>query len=113
MRRKRGRREASQSIFHTCQPAVQVIEDWEAVEYERSTDALEAAIKAAVKDALSETRNAGRAAFRAYARARPDRVASLLDSVDAGLRQKLRECLQEGGSLNHRLPSGHRYKSIL
>ena len=76
---------------------MQVIEDWDAVEYERSTDALEAAIKAAVKDALSETRNAGRAAFRAYARARPDRVGSLLDSVDAGLRQKLKECLQEGG----------------
>ena len=86
---------------------MQVIEDWDAVEYERSTDALEAAIKAAVKDALSETRNAGRAAFWAYARARPDRVASLLDSVDAGLRQKLREGLQEGRSPNHILPSGY------
>ena len=92
---------------------MQVIEAWDAVEYERSTDALEAAIKAAVKDALSETRNAGRAAFRAYARARPDRVASLLDSVDAGLRQKLRECLQEGRSLNHRSPSGHFNSDLL
>ena len=73
-----------------------MILDWDAIEYERSTDALESAIKAAVQDALSETRNAGRAAFGAYSRARPDRVSAVLASVDSSLRQKLKEALQEG-----------------
>lgn len=74
-----------------------MIEDWDAAEYERSTDALEAAIKAAAQDALSETRNAGRAAFRAYGRARPDRVGVVLGSVDAAVVQKLREGLHMDG----------------
>ena len=73
-----------------------MIDIWDASEYERSTDALEAAIKAAVQDALSETRNAGRAAFAVYSRARPDRVAAVLGSVDSSLAQKLKEGLQEG-----------------
>ncbi len=76
-----------------------MIHDWDAVEYERSTDALESAIKAAVQDALSETRNAGRAAFSAYSRARPDRVSAVLASVDNSLRQKLKEGLLEGETL--------------
>ena len=75
---------------------MQVIQDWYAAEYERSTDALEAAIKAAVQDALSETRNAGRAAFSAYSQARPDRVSAVLGSVDSSLRQKLKQGLHEG-----------------
>lgn len=73
-----------------------MIQDWDAIEYERSTDALESAIKAAVQDALSETRNAGRAAFGAYSQARPDRISAVLASVDTSLRQKLKEALQEG-----------------
>ena len=80
--------------IYTC--TLQVIHDWDAVEYERSTDALESAIKAAVQDALSETRNAGRAAFSAYSRARRDRVSAVLASVDNSLRQKLKEGLLEG-----------------
>ena len=83
-------------MHEPCEMCAQVIQDWEAAEYERSTDAVEAAIKAAVQDALSETRNAGRTAFSAYSRARPDRVSAVLGSVDAGLRQKLKEGLQEG-----------------
>jgi hypothetical protein len=81
------------SLFTTH---AQVIDIWDASDYERSTEALEAAIKAAIQDALSETRNAGRAALVAYSRARPDRVAAVLGSVDASLAQKLKEGLQDG-----------------
>lgn len=80
----------------TSSACAQVIDIWDASDYERSTDALEAAIKAAVQDALSETRNAGRAAFAVYSHARPDRVAAVLGSVDNSLAQKLKEGLQEG-----------------
>jgi hypothetical protein len=73
-------------IASTC---LQLVEEWEPLEYQRHTDVLEAALTAAVSDAMGSTRTAGRAAFAAYAANMPERANALLRRMDSGLQQKL------------------------
>jgi hypothetical protein len=69
--------------------SLQIVEEWEPLEYQRHIDSVEAALTAAVQDAIGETRTAGRAAFAAYAANMPERANALLRRMDSGLQQKL------------------------
>ncbi|WIA41106.1 hypothetical protein OEZ86_004736 [Tetradesmus obliquus] len=74
---------------HCSKLLLQIVEEWEPLEYQRHIDCLEAALTAAVQDAMGETRTAGRAAFAAYAANMPERANALLRRMDSGLQQKL------------------------
>lgn len=75
---------------NTC---AQVLEEWDASEYGRQLDVIEAGLTVAVQDALGDTRASGRAGFAAYASAVPDRAAALLRRLDGGLQAKLNDAL--------------------
>ncbi|WIA20824.1 hypothetical protein OEZ85_005178 [Tetradesmus obliquus] len=74
---------------HCSKLLLQIVEEWEPLEYQRHIDCLEAALTAAVQDAMGETRTAGRAAFAAYAANMPERANALLRRMNSGLQQKL------------------------
>jgi hypothetical protein len=84
---------------------LQLVEEWEPLEYQRHIDVVEAALTAAVQDAMGDTRTAGRAAFAAYAANMPERANALLRRMDSGLQQKLTTAVAQYAA-GHNLMAG-------
>jgi hypothetical protein len=90
---------------------LQLVEEWEPLEYQRHIDVVEAALTAAVQDAMGDTRTAGRAAFAAYAANMPERANALLRRMDSGLQQKLTTAVAQYAA-GHNLMGGEDIQKV-